>query len=74
VRSRDIYWGAIPWLILQLMLVAILIAWPELVTFLLDAETVVDPNIQIIVPDSTGGDLSAPPTIDLGQPPVINPN
>ncbi len=66
VKSGDIYWGAIPWLILQLVLVAILIAFPGLVTAFLDADTVVDPNIEIIVPGNDGGtDLMAPPVIDL---------
>jgi tripartite ATP-independent transporter DctM subunit len=74
VRSSDIYWGAIPWVVLQLMLVGILIFWPGLVTSFLDAEVVVDPNIQITVPQSQGGDLSAPPAFDLTQPPAINPN
>ena len=74
VRSSDIYWGAIPWVILQLMLVAILIFWPGLVTDFLDAEIVVDPNFEIIVPGNGGGDLSAPPVIDLSQPPAITPN
>jgi tripartite ATP-independent transporter DctM subunit len=32
VKSSDIYWGAIPWVVLQLILVGILIAWPGLVT------------------------------------------
>ena len=29
VPSSDIYWGAIPWVVLQLMLVAIVIYWPR---------------------------------------------
>jgi TRAP-type mannitol/chloroaromatic compound transport system permease large subunit len=32
VKSSDIYWGAVPWVVMQLMLVAILIFWPGLVT------------------------------------------
>src|SRR4029078_7127552 len=35
IKTSDIYWGAIPWVVLQLIMVAILIAWPELVTFFL---------------------------------------
>ena len=38
IASRDIYLGAIPWLGLQLLLVAILIFWPESVTYWLDKE------------------------------------
>jgi tripartite ATP-independent transporter DctM subunit len=36
VKSADIYWGAIPWVGLQLLLVAVIIAWPGLVTGFLD--------------------------------------
>ena len=72
VRSSDIYWGAIPWVVLQLILVGLLIAFPQLVTAFLDAPVVVDPNIQIIIPDSGGG-LTGPPPMDLTSPPQINP-
>jgi TRAP-type mannitol/chloroaromatic compound transport system permease large subunit len=44
VKSSDIYWGAIPWVVLQLILVAILIFWPESVTYWLDKPKPVDPN------------------------------
>ena len=36
VKSSDIYWGAIPWVVLQLILVALVIAFPKQVTMLLD--------------------------------------
>ena len=36
VKSSDIYWGAVPWVILQLILVGILIAFPGLVTNFID--------------------------------------
>ena len=36
VKSSDIYWGAVPWVGLQLLLVAIIILWPGLVTGFLD--------------------------------------
>ncbi len=42
VPSRDIYLGAIPWLVLQLILVALLIAFPEMVTYFLDTPPDVD--------------------------------
>jgi TRAP-type mannitol/chloroaromatic compound transport system permease large subunit len=32
VKSSDIYWGALPWVGLQLILVMIIIFWPGLVT------------------------------------------
>ena len=42
VKSSDIYWGAIPWVFLQLILVAMLIFWPGMVTYWLDKEIKVD--------------------------------
>jgi TRAP-type mannitol/chloroaromatic compound transport system permease large subunit len=61
IRSSDIYWGAIPWVFLQLILVAIVILWPGSVTYWLDKKPAVDPgkiNIQIDLPD-------APPPLDF---------
>jgi tripartite ATP-independent transporter DctM subunit len=43
VKSSDIYYGAIPWVVLQVILVAIVIAFPQLVTFLLEPPVKVDP-------------------------------
>ena len=60
IKSSEIYWGALPWLGLQIVLVAILIFWPEMVTYWLDAGPTVDPNsIQIEIPNLD--DFSAPP-------------
>jgi tripartite ATP-independent transporter DctM subunit len=62
VRSADIYWGAIPWVGLQLVLVAIVIFWPESVTYWLDKGTGVDPStvrIEVPLPDMPEDD--APP-------------
>jgi tripartite ATP-independent transporter DctM subunit len=51
VLTKDIYWGAVPWLFLQLTIVAIVIAWPETVTYWLDRGTGVDPStVRIEVP------------------------
>ncbi|MBU3545783.1 TRAP transporter large permease subunit [Polynucleobacter sp. MWH-Jannik1A5] len=36
VKSSDIYWGALPWVGLQLVMVAVVIAFPALVTTFLD--------------------------------------
>ncbi|MFT8244773.1 TRAP transporter large permease [Roseomonas sp. BN140053] len=54
VKSSDIYYGAIPWLLLQLALVGILILWPESVTYWLDKGSGVDPStvrIEVPMPD-----------------------
>jgi tripartite ATP-independent transporter DctM subunit len=64
VKSSDIYWGAIPWVVLQVILVVILIFWPQSVTYWLDKPTGVDPatiKIEIEMPD-------APPPLNLGPP------
>ena len=59
VKSSAIYWGSIPWVLLQLLLVAIVILWPESVTYWLDKGTGIDPSkIQIDIPVM---EESAPP-------------
>jgi tripartite ATP-independent transporter DctM subunit len=51
VLSSDIYLGAIPWVMLQLLLVVIVIFVPQTVTFLLDEEVKVDlDKVQIEAP------------------------
>ena len=42
VKSNDIYMGSVPWVIMQIMLVAIVIFIPQTVTAFLDKEIVVD--------------------------------
>ncbi|MEJ6004222.1 TRAP transporter large permease subunit [Paucibacter sp. AS339] len=44
VESKDIYMGAIPWVLMQLVLVGVVIAFPQSVTAFLDKEKVVDMN------------------------------
>ena len=36
VKSSDIYWGALPWVALQLMMVVLVMAFPAMVTTFLD--------------------------------------
>ena len=62
MRSSQIYWGAIPWVVLQLIMVGIVIAWPGLVTALLEKPSNVDPSkIEITIPPSEfGGGLETP--------------
>jgi len=51
VKSSDIYWGAIPWVILQLVLVALVVAFPHQVTMFLDKPLDLDLNeVRIDVP------------------------
>jgi tripartite ATP-independent transporter DctM subunit len=44
IKSSEIYWGAIPWVVLQVIMVGIVIAFPQLVTAFLDKGNNVDPN------------------------------
>ena len=65
IKTTDIYYGAIPWVFLQLLLVAILIFFPEVVTSFVDKPLTIDPNsIQQL--DIPGVD-DAPP-LDLEVP------
>ena len=58
IKSSEIYWGAIPWVFLQLILVVIVIFWPGSVTYWLDKGTGIDPA-------TVNMDM---PTIDYGRP------
>jgi hypothetical protein len=62
VKSSDIYWGAVPWIVLQLIMVALVIAFPITVTALLDKPIDVDlSKVKIEVPQ-----IELPP-LDFGQ-------
>jgi tripartite ATP-independent transporter DctM subunit len=51
VKSSDIYWGAIPWVLLQLVLVALVIAFPNQVTMFLDKQQNIDlDKVKIEIP------------------------
>jgi TRAP-type mannitol/chloroaromatic compound transport system permease large subunit len=63
VKSSDIYWGALPWVGLQMIMVALVIAFPSTVTYLLDKPLDVDLNkIRIEIPQ-----IDLPP-LDFGPP------
>ncbi|MCD6075346.1 MAG: hypothetical protein K0Q70_2229 [Rhodospirillales bacterium] len=65
VKSSDIYWGAFPWVGLQMIMAAIIIIWPELVTFAIDKVATIDPDsITIEVPQME----DQPPSLDEDEP------
>jgi len=65
VKSKDIYWGAIPWVLLQVILVAVVILWPQSVTYWIEKPSGVDVNsIKIEIPQIE----TAP--LDLGPPKI----
>jgi tripartite ATP-independent transporter DctM subunit len=66
IKTSDIYWGAIPWVFLQVILVIILIFWPGSVTYWLGRAPTIDPStIKIEIEQ-----LEIPP-INLSEPPKI---
>ncbi len=66
IKTSDIYWGAVPWVFLQVILVVILIFWPGSVTYWLGKGTGVDPSkVQIEIPMP---EMLAPPTFDAPPP------
>jgi tripartite ATP-independent transporter DctM subunit len=75
VKSSDIYLGALPWVGMQLLLVAIVIFWPESVTYWLDKGPKVDPNsiqIKIDMPTLDGG-LNGLPGLSIPAPQIPAP-
>jgi len=59
ILSKDIYLGAIPWVVMQLGLVAVVIFWPASVTYWLDKEAVVntdDVHIEMKIEDTGAPD------------------
>jgi TRAP-type mannitol/chloroaromatic compound transport system permease large subunit len=67
VKSSQIYWGAIPWVLLQLIMVGIVIAFPQLVTAFLDKGPTLDPSkVKIEIQQQEEPAEEAPP--DFGSP------
>jgi tripartite ATP-independent transporter DctM subunit len=65
VKSSDIYWGAIPWVGLQIILVLILIFWPRSVTYWIEQPKKIEQQAPIDIPLP---DFLPPP--DFGPPPA----
>ncbi len=52
VKTTDIYWGAIPFVIIQIIMIGLVIAFPQMVTAGLTKAAKIDPNsIVIEAPD-----------------------
>jgi tripartite ATP-independent transporter DctM subunit len=68
VKSTDIYWGAVPWVVLQVILVVILIFWPQSVTYWTElGKKVVPSQIEI---EMAPPDLPPLPPLELDPPPA----
>jgi TRAP-type mannitol/chloroaromatic compound transport system permease large subunit len=64
VTTGQIYWGAVPFVIIQCIMVALVIAFPSMVMHYKGVASTIDPSkIQIDIPQVE------PPPIDLGLPP-----
>jgi tripartite ATP-independent transporter DctM subunit len=63
VKSSDIYWGAFPWVIMQVILVVIVIYWPGLVTYWVDPPIVDTTNFKIEIPE-----MEPPPPLSFEPP------
>jgi tripartite ATP-independent transporter DctM subunit len=72
VKSSDIYWGALPWVGLQLIMVGLVIAFPALVTTFLDkpAAVVQSQDFNFITGEETNSNLS-PNKVDEDAPVVF---
>jgi len=63
VRTGQIYWGAVPFVIIQIIMVAIVIAVPQMVMVYKSKESTVNPNeIQIQLPPAETTQPGATPT------------
>jgi hypothetical protein len=59
IKTTDIYWGAIPFVGIQIVMVALVILFPQMVTFGLDQEIKVDlDSVRIDMPASNYGNPS----------------
>ncbi len=68
IASKDIYLGAIPWVVMQLMLVAVVIVWPESVTYWLDKESTV--NVDDVKIEMKIEDTGAPDDVQVPLPEI----
>jgi len=69
IRTTDIYWGAVPFLVIQVIMVALIIAFPSLVTMGLDRPTHTgQPTpIQLLAPQDSQRDAYPNDAADLFQ-------
>jgi tripartite ATP-independent transporter DctM subunit len=71
VKSSDIYLGSIPWVVLMLIMVGIVIAWPGLVTYFLDKEQVIDiDKVKIEMPEEPKEEPAEPQVPRPDAPPA----
>ncbi|SNS58101.1 TRAP transporter, DctM subunit [Noviherbaspirillum humi] len=71
VKSSDIYWGALPWVFLQLVMVGLVAAFPQMVTGFLDKGVASSPNeeLRIETPASENNEWTASETPQFSSEP-----
>jgi hypothetical protein len=77
VKSSDIYWGAVPFVVLQLVLVALVVAFPKQVTMFLDKPIDVDLDkvkIELQSPDAVRDEAADIMKSFGGQAPATEPD
>ena len=67
VKTSDIYWGAIPFVCIQVLMVLLIIAFPQMVTVGLDKPNTADVNaVQMVLPETDYDDeASEPPSLEV---------
>ena len=66
ITTGQIYWGAISFVFIQIIMVVIVISFPQLVLHYKAGQPQVNPNaIEIVVPDFGGGTNSNVPELGL---------
>ena len=66
VTTGQIYWGAVPFVVIQVVMVLLVIAFPAMVMHYKGVASVIDPNnVQINIPQ-----IELPPALDLGPPKI----
>jgi hypothetical protein len=67
ITTGQIYWGAVPFVVIQCIMVGVLIAFPGLVTGNLDKLKIDPSKMEIIIPESDYGPAEGAPP-DFGTP------
>src|SRR3546814_12861193 len=72
VTTGQIYWGAVPFVVIQVIMVALTIAFPQMVMHY-KGPTIDPSQIEITIPPIGGepgaNDIGQPPEFDLNKPP-----
>jgi len=69
IKTTDIYWGAIPFVCIQIIMIGLVIAFPQMVSWNLDKDKVVDlDSVTIDMPASDYGAPPAPAGLESPQP------